>query len=132
MSFISSLPLYEIVSYRSRVYKNPILELMILLHSNILTIHGQVIKSTFLKKIKLSDNSTDNFCSFFILTSVKPLILFALYRFQISILFSKNRFEYKLKGYHSAYPFLIINYSSSTTTSTSFFLNPIPIFTISL
>ena len=50
MSFISSLPLYEIVSYRSRVYKNPILELMILLHSNILTIYGQVIKSTFLKK----------------------------------------------------------------------------------
>ena len=42
----------------------------------------------FFKKIKLSDNSTDNFCSFFILTSVKPLILFALYRFQISILFS--------------------------------------------
>ena len=61
---------------------------MILLHSNILTIHGQVIKLTFLKKIKLSDNSTDNFCSFFILTSVKTLILFALYRFQISILFS--------------------------------------------
>lgn len=88
MSFISSLPLYEIVSYRSRVYKNPILELMILLHSNILTIHGQVIKSTFLKKIKLSDNSTNNFRSFFILTSVRPLILFALYRFQISILFS--------------------------------------------
>lgn len=61
---------------------------MILLHSNILTIHGQVIKLTFLKKIKLSDNSTNNFRSFFILTSVKPLILFALYRFQISILFS--------------------------------------------
>jgi len=61
---------------------------MILLHSNILTIHGQVINSTFLKKIKLSDNSTNNFRSFFILTSVKPLILFALYRFQISILFS--------------------------------------------
>ena len=61
---------------------------MILLHSNILTIHGQVIKSTFLKKIKLSDNSTNNFRLFFILTSVKPLILFALYRFQISILFS--------------------------------------------
>lgn len=88
MSFISSLPLYEIVSYRSRVYKNPILELMILLHSNILTIHGQVINRYFLKKIKLSDNSTNNFRSFFILTSVKPLILFALYRFQISILFS--------------------------------------------
>lgn len=61
---------------------------MILLHSNILTIHGQVINSTFLKKIKLSDNSTNNFRSFFILTSVKTLILFALYRFQISILFS--------------------------------------------
>jgi len=61
---------------------------MILLHSNILTIHGQVIKLTFLKKIKLSDNSTNNFRSFFILTSVKTLILFALYRFQISILFS--------------------------------------------
>lgn len=61
---------------------------MILLHSNILTIHGQVIKLTFLKKIKLSDNSTNNFRSFFILTSVKALILFALYRFQISILFS--------------------------------------------
>ena len=88
MSFISSLPLYEIVSYRSRVYKNPILELMILLHSNILTIYGQVIKSTFLKKIKLSDNSANNFCLFFAFTSVKPLILFALYRFQISILFS--------------------------------------------
>ena len=88
MSFISSLPLYEIVSYRSRVYKNPILEPMILLHSNILTIHGQVIKLIFLKKIKLSDNSTNNFRSFFILTSVKALILFALYRFQISILFS--------------------------------------------
>lgn len=61
---------------------------MILLHSNILTIHGQVIKLTFLKKIKLSDNSSNNFRSFFILTSVKTLILFALYRFQISILFS--------------------------------------------
>lgn len=61
---------------------------MILLHSNILTIHGQVIKLTFFKKIKLSDNSTNNFRSFFILTSVKALILFALYRFQISILFS--------------------------------------------
>ena len=61
---------------------------MILLHSNILTIHGQVINRYFLKKIKLSDNSTNNFRSFFILTSVKPLILFALYRFQISILFS--------------------------------------------
>lgn len=61
---------------------------MILLHSNILTIHGQVIKLTFLKKIKLSDNSTNNFRSFFILISVKTLILFALYRFQISILFS--------------------------------------------
>lgn len=61
---------------------------MILLHSNILTIHGQVIKLTFFKKIKLSDNSTNNFRSFFILTSVKTLILFALYRFQISILFS--------------------------------------------
>ena len=61
---------------------------MILLHSNILTIHGQVIKSTFLKKIKLSDNSTNNFRLFFILTSVKPLILFALYRLQFSILFS--------------------------------------------
>ena len=61
---------------------------MILLHSNILTIHGQVIKSTFLKKIKLSDNSTKNFRSFFILIGVKPLILFTLYRFQIYILFS--------------------------------------------
>lgn len=61
---------------------------MILLHSNILTIHGQVINRYFLKKIKLSDNSTDNFRSFFILTSVKTLILFVLYRFQISILFS--------------------------------------------
>jgi len=61
---------------------------MILLHSNILTIYGQVIKSTFLKKIKLSDNSPDNFRSFFTFTSVKPLILFVLYRFQISILFS--------------------------------------------
>ena len=61
---------------------------MILLHSNILTIYGQVIKSTFLKKIKLSDNSTDTFRSFFIFTSVKSLILFVLYRFQISILFS--------------------------------------------
>lgn len=61
---------------------------MILLHSNILTIHGQVIKSTFLKKIKLSGNSTKNFRSFFILIGVKPLILFVLYRFQISILFS--------------------------------------------
>lgn len=61
---------------------------MILLHSNILTIHGQVIKLTFLKKIKLSDNSTNNFRLFFILTSVKPLILFALYRLQFSILFS--------------------------------------------
>ena len=61
---------------------------MILLHSNILTIYGQVIKSTFLKKIKLSDNLPNNFCSFFAFTSVKPLILFALYRFQISILFS--------------------------------------------
>jgi len=61
---------------------------MILLHSNILTIHGQVIKPTFLKKIKLSDNSPNNFCLFFIFTSVKPLILFILYRFQISILFS--------------------------------------------
>lgn len=61
---------------------------MILLHSNILTIHGQVINRYFLKKIKLSDNSTNNFRSFFILTSVKPLILFALYRFQISVLIS--------------------------------------------
>lgn len=61
---------------------------MILLHSNILTIHGQVINRYFLKKIKLSDNSTDNFRSFFILTSVETLILFVLYRFQISILFS--------------------------------------------
>lgn len=61
---------------------------MILLHSNILTIHGQVIKLTFLKKIKLSDNSADNFSSFFIFTSVKPLILFTLYRFQISVLIS--------------------------------------------
>lgn len=61
---------------------------MILLHSNILTIHGQVIKLTFLKKIKLSDNSTNNFRSFFIFTSVKTLILFDLYRFQFSILFS--------------------------------------------
>jgi len=61
---------------------------MILLHSNILTIHGQVINRYFLKKIKLSDNSTDTFRSFFIFTSVKSLILFVLYRFQISILFS--------------------------------------------
>lgn len=61
---------------------------MILLHSNILTIYGQVIKATFLKKIKLSDNLSDNFRSFFTLTSVKPLILFTLYRFQIYILFS--------------------------------------------
>ena len=61
---------------------------MILLHSNILTIYGQVIKLTFLKKIKLSDNSLNNFCSFFTFTSVKSLILLALYRFQISILFS--------------------------------------------
>lgn len=61
---------------------------MILLHSNILTIYGQVIKSTFFKKIKLSDNLSNNFCLVFTFTSVKPLILFALYRFQISILFS--------------------------------------------
>lgn len=61
---------------------------MILLHSNILTIYGQVIKATFLKKIKLSDNLPNNFCPFFIFTSVKSLILFALYRFQISTLFS--------------------------------------------
>ena len=61
---------------------------MILLHSNILTIYGQVIKATFLKKIKLSDNLPDNFRSFFTFTSVNPLVLFALYRFQISILFS--------------------------------------------
>ena len=61
---------------------------MILLHSNILTIHGQVINRYFLKKIKLSDNSTDTFRSLFIFTSVKSLILFVLYRFQISILFS--------------------------------------------
>ena len=61
---------------------------MILLHSNILTIYGQVIKSTFLKKIKLSDNSPDNFRSKFPLTSVKSLILFTLYRFQFYILFS--------------------------------------------
>lgn len=61
---------------------------MILLHSNILTIYGQVIKLTFLKKFKLSDNLSNNFCLVFTFTSVKPLILFALYRFQISILFS--------------------------------------------
>lgn len=61
---------------------------MILLHSNILTIYGQVIKSTFLKKIKLSDNSLNNFYLYFTFTSVKPFILFTLYRFQISILFS--------------------------------------------
>ena len=61
---------------------------MILLHSNILTICGQVINRYFLKKIKLSDNSTNNFRSFFIITGVKLLILFVLYRFQISILFS--------------------------------------------
>lgn len=47
MSFISSIPLYEIVSYRSQVYKNPILELMILLHYNILTINGRVINQYF-------------------------------------------------------------------------------------
>ena len=85
MSFISSLPLYEIVSYRSRVYKNPILELMILLHSNILTIYGQVIKSTFLKKSSCLTIQPTTFVCFF---PLKPLILFALYRFQISILFS--------------------------------------------
>ncbi len=61
---------------------------MILLHSNILTIYGQVIKATFLKKIKLSDNSLNNFYLYFTFTSVKPFILFTLYRFQISILFS--------------------------------------------
>lgn len=63
---------------------------MILLHSNILTIHGQVINRYFLKKIKLSDNSTNNFRSFFILTSVKHLILLTLHRFQIDIIFSSK------------------------------------------
>lgn len=58
---------------------------MIQLHSNILTIHGQVINRYFLKKIKLSDNLPDNFCLLFSLTSVKTLILLTLHRFQIYI-----------------------------------------------
>lgn len=58
---------------------------MIQLHSNILTIHGQVINRYFLKKIKLSDNLPGNFCSLFIFTSVKTLILLTLHRFQIYI-----------------------------------------------